>query len=395
MISLRTADSALKNVYLDVIKNELNNEIDPFYSKIVKTEQDIAGNSIKKLVSTGVSGGIGAGAEDGNLPIANSTNYVVLTSELRNLYGQLEISDKAIRASSSDSGAFLNLLTAEMDNLIESSKYNFRHMIYGHGDGYLSTTTSVTDESSVYTVVNPYIFVPGMRVSAKDSYGDAVTYVSDVEVLDVDYENSTITLPSSAAFVDEEDGFEAPFEFFKANTTGNEIKGLLAIADGSNITSLYGLTRSSNTFLYMNSKNIASNSFGFVPVLTFIDDLRVNNNANTDIITVGYAWRRAYQNSLKNFALNTDIVNLAGGVKSVTLNGIPVFATRFIAPNQGYMLDSSTFKLHQLCDWSWLANDKGEILHQKEGYAVQSATLAKYCDMICDRPNKNGVIYIV
>ena len=27
MISLSTADSALKNVYLDVIKNELNNEI--------------------------------------------------------------------------------------------------------------------------------------------------------------------------------------------------------------------------------------------------------------------------------------------------------------------------------------------------------------------------------
>ena len=34
MISLSTADSALKNVYLDVIKNELENDTDPFYSKI-------------------------------------------------------------------------------------------------------------------------------------------------------------------------------------------------------------------------------------------------------------------------------------------------------------------------------------------------------------------------
>ena len=70
MISLSTADSALKNVYLDVIKNELNNEMDPFYSKIKKTSQDITGNEIRKMVTIGVNGGIGAGSEVGSLPKA-------------------------------------------------------------------------------------------------------------------------------------------------------------------------------------------------------------------------------------------------------------------------------------------------------------------------------------
>ena len=42
--------------------------------------------------------------------------------------------------------------------------------------------------------------------------------------------------------------------------------------------------------------------------------------------------------------------------------------------------------MHELCDWEWLSNDKGQILRQKEGYPVHSATLVKYADLICDKP---------
>ena len=129
MISLSTADNALKNVYLDVLTDQLNNSLDPFFAKIGNTTQNISGNEVKKMIPLGINGGIGAGTEVGALPTAKENSYATITSKLKNLYGTIEISDKAIRASKDEAGAFLNLLNAEMENLIESSKFNFRLML--------------------------------------------------------------------------------------------------------------------------------------------------------------------------------------------------------------------------------------------------------------------------
>ena len=52
-----------------------------------------------------------------------------------------------------------------------------------------------------------------------------------------------------------------------------------------------------------------------------------------------------------------------------------------------YLLDTSAFKLHQLCDWRYLENENGKILRQTQGKPTYTATLVKYCDLICSRPN--------
>ena len=391
MISLKTADNALKNVYLDVIKNQLDNEVDPFYSKIVKTESDIAGNEIKKMVTIGISGGIGAGAEDGVLPSVKDSNYAVLTTKLKNLYAQLEISDKAIRASQSESGAFLNLLNAEMDNLIESSKFNLRRMLYGNGSNLLSyTDTNVSEGDTVFKVNEPYKFMVGMKINVMDSLEENVGNMQNIEILDVDYINGTITVPTFSAY---DGGYELPLMIYYANSaTNEEIVGLNAILDAAAYPKLYGLQRSNNTFLTPVKNVLEQDGMTFANVLKCIDDLKENYNANTDLIVCGHTFRRQYQQVLKNFAINADIVTMEGGYKATTINGVPIYANRFMNTYWAYVLDSSTFKLHQLCDWTWLSNDKGEILHQKDGYAVQTATLVKYCDLICDRPCKNSII---
>ncbi len=390
MISLKTADSALKNVYLDVINNQLNNNLDPFYAKIEKTTKDIVGNEVKKLITIGVNGGVGAGGEDGALPIARESNYACLTSKLKNLYGSIEITDKALRASQSENGAFLNLLNAEMDNLIEASKYNLRYMIYGDGTNNLGATDdTIEDDTVVYKVSNIGKFVVGMRVNGYDDDGELVDYLSDVEVLSVDYDASTITLPASCKFV--EDDWVTPFTFKLANNTGAGIFGLSGVMNTLKYPAIYGLNRAGNSFLVPYSTDMHKDSFGFDTVLKIIDDAKIMNNGNIDMVLCGMKLRRLYQSVLKRFSFNADITQLEGGVKSITVNGIPVVASRFIADGMGYFVDSSTFKMHQLCDWTWLANDKGEILKQKQGYAVHTATLVKYCDMICDRPSKNAV----
>ena len=96
------------------------------------------------LAQYGVNGGVGAGTEEGDLPSAAGNNYEQFVTTLKNLYGTIEISDKAVRASENNVGAFVNLLNAEMDGLIRSSAFNFGRMLFGDGSGVLCKVVSVS-----------------------------------------------------------------------------------------------------------------------------------------------------------------------------------------------------------------------------------------------------------
>lgn len=120
MVTLTSAENALKTLYLGVVAEQLNTAVNPLMAKIEQTTSDVWGKEIRKLAPFGINGGIGAGSEDGALPVAGSNNYAQFVLTLKNLYGTIELSDKAIRASQNNSGAFVNLLDAEMEGLIKA-----------------------------------------------------------------------------------------------------------------------------------------------------------------------------------------------------------------------------------------------------------------------------------
>ena len=142
MVTLSNANNALKTYYLGVLANQLNVGINPFLAKIEQTTADVWGREIKKLVPYGLNGGVGSGSETSTLPAVGGNTYAEFTLSLKNLYGQIEITDKAIRASQNSVGAFVNLLNAEMEGLLEASKFNFGRMLYGDGSGLITKTTA-------------------------------------------------------------------------------------------------------------------------------------------------------------------------------------------------------------------------------------------------------------
>ena len=148
MVTLETADKALKTVYLGVVSNQLNINSNPLFAKIKQSSTYVTGKEVRKVAPFGINGGIGAGDEDGPLPLAGGNNYVQFISGLKNLYGTIEISDKAIRASQNNASAFVNLLNAEMEGLIKASAYNFSRMLFGNGSGKLAEITSCATASA-------------------------------------------------------------------------------------------------------------------------------------------------------------------------------------------------------------------------------------------------------
>ena len=143
MVTMQTADNALKSFYLDAVTEALNFKVNPLLAQIRQTTADVWGKDVRKLVRYGVNGGVGAGSETGTLPTAGGNNYVQFVSSLKNLYGTIEISDKALRASANNEGAFVNLLNDEMQSLVKSSAFHFGRMLYGDGSGTLCKVTGV------------------------------------------------------------------------------------------------------------------------------------------------------------------------------------------------------------------------------------------------------------
>ncbi|MGN1208335.1 MAG: phage major capsid protein, partial [Christensenellales bacterium] len=132
MVTIESAQNALKDAYLDVVSEALNVKANPLLARIKQTTNDVWGKEIIKLMTFGVNGGVGAGTETGELPTSAGNNYVKFVTGLKNLYGVIEISDKAIRASETNAGAFVNLLNAEMEGLIKASNFNFSRMLFGN-----------------------------------------------------------------------------------------------------------------------------------------------------------------------------------------------------------------------------------------------------------------------
>lgn len=385
MVTLVSAEEALKTVYLGVVSNMLNVKANPLLTKINQTTSDVWGNEIRKVAPFGINGGVGAGTEDGLLPAAASNNYVKLVSELKNLYGTINISDKAIRASEHNAGAFVNLLNAEMEGLIKASSFNFGRMLYGDGSGKLATVSGITGE--VVAVDSCRNLIEGMVV---DFYtGDTKKCTNRIKY--IDRVNKTIM-------------FETVFEnkpasedvMYVQGSKGNEITGLGKIfsAEGS----LYGLSKAEYPWLnaYVNSETGEISDSKIQNAIDFLEEVA---GSEVDFIACSSDVRRAYQEYLGCFRRNIDVMELQGGFKALTYNGIPVVSDRFVEEGTMYLLNTKEFELHQLCDWKWLEGENGRIIKQDANKPTYSATLVKYADLICNKPNGqaklSGILSIV
>lgn len=376
MVTLQSAESALKSVYLGAVTELLNTKANPLLAKIEQTSTDVCGKEIRKAAKYGINGGVGAGDETGTLPTASSVSYLQFVATLKNLYGQIEISDKAIRASADGQGAFTDLLNSELTDLLSASKFNLGRMLYGDGSGKLATITDVEGK----TVDSTRNLAPGLLVDVYSAAGALVA--NGLKITDVSYEDGTIELsswPTSLA---------NNAVMYVQGSKNKEITGIGSLFSSSG--TLYGLSKSSYSFL--NSYSKTSSTLDEIVIQKVIDKLEMESGSVIDFIACSAKAKYAFQDYMASYKRNIDIMELNGGYKSLSYNGIPLVYDRFVPEGQMIFLDTKAFKLHQLCDWRYLETENGKILRQTQGKPTYTATLVKYCDLICDRPNGQGRI---
>lgn len=379
MITVSTADKALKSVYLGVIGNQLNYGANPLLSKIKQTSSNVYGNEIIKTVSYGISGGVTAAKEADELPGSYNRSFTQFKTTLKNLYGTLEISDKAIRCSQTSAGAFVNLLNDEMESLIKSSIFNLGRMLYGNGTGVLATVTQSNEIGGSEIVVDSLRNLAPNLAFRMASSTKLYTSYDPMVVTYLDKASNTITIDRFA---------DKDFINHKLATLrglGSEITGIDTLFD-STVAYLYGLKKEEYPWLASYNKTEVGDLTETV-IQSAIDEVEDVSGGIVDFISCSAGVRRAYQECMSTMRRNIDVLNLDGGFRAISYNGIPLVVDRFVKEGDMFLLNTKDFELCQLGDWQWLEGNDGKIIKQKDNYATYTATLVKYAELICNRPN--------
>ena len=384
MVTIQTADNALKSFYLDAVTEALDTKANPLLAQIQHTTSDVVGKDVRKLVKVGLNGGIGAGSETGDLPTASASDYVQFTATLKNLYGTIEISDKAIRASASNEGAFVNLLNDEMQSLIKSASFSFGRMMFGDGSGRIARVKNVL-EGNCLIMDSVSGLAEGMLVDFYETNGTPVDDLQGTKIIAVDRMNKTITIRNDYEL--NSDLLPIGSGVYLQNSYGYEISGLEAIF--SSADTLYGVSKDTFAMTPYLMEDVGDISESIIQKA--IDGIEENTGSKVNFIVCSWGVRRAIVEHFKASGITLPTVEV-NGFKALDFNGVPILTDRFCPKGTMYLLNTDDFKLHQLCDWQWLEGEDGKILKQIPGKPVYTATLVKYAELMCERPCGQGKI---
>ncbi len=381
MLTVENADKALKDYYLDAVSAQLNDNISPFFSAIEKNANNVLGKDAKITIIRDGDGSVVACGEDCELPGPHTNRYIDITVPLKNLYGTIEVSDKALRASRDSSGAFVNLIDAEMEGLIQSAKRNFRRMLFGDGSGYMcKVLTDVegntykvdkADKDFVGRCVDVFPETPGVM---EDSYGMIIVAVDTVENT-VTFNREVLDLLKNG-------------KMYPHGGKNGELTGLSAIFDGD---TLYGYSKTAEPYFapyIADAENVLTEE----KMCDVMDTLEEQFNSNVNMIICSYKTRKKIAALVADNKRVVNTIDAHAGVGTVTVNGVTVYADKYCPDGRIYFLNTDDFCLSQLCDWEWLEDESGKILRQVRGKAAYGATLVKYAELICKKPCAQGML---
>lgn len=385
--NMAVVNEALKVYYLPGLQAQLATAT-PLMALLEKTSQNVVGNEVHMALRYGRRGGSGMRADDDTLPTPNSRGTRQAIFPLKNFFAHMQISDKAVKASRSSAGAFVDLLQAEMDDTFADAKDNVARMLYGAGDGKLATITQAAWAGGVLTLTvsdSTYLFERMLLDVIHAASGAPVANGSQLEVLTVDPDTNVITLDAPT---DISAAITAGSDFLVVNGDyGQELTGLGAILTPD--TTIYGIDRSQNK--WFNPTVVAVNGEVSDTVVKKGEHLvEARAGGEIDVHVVSYGVSRAYADFLiaERRLVNPGTVKLEGGYEVPAYEGKPLIEDRYAPRNTWIGLQRDTLKIFQLEPPAWLDRD-GAILSRLPDKAVWAATLAWYLELGCNKVRAN------
>lgn len=168
------------------------------------------------------------------------------------------------------------------------------------------------------------------------------------------------------------------------NSYQKELNGIDYIFNPTTSDKIYGIDTSK--FPYFVPETIEAEELTCDKIQETIDLVEEKSGSLIDFIIASYDMRRQYLSHLRDIRSNVDYLNLDGGFKALSYNGVPVYADKFVEKGTMYFLNSKDYILAQLGDWDWITGTNGNILLPAESSPYYVAHLVKYANLLCKRP---------
>ncbi len=376
--NLITFEKALKENYLPVWRNGLTTEPTPLLSKIKKHK--LTSNKIVATAPVGLSGGFGFGAEGLATPAAGGVKFERFETNAKDMYVNIAISAKAVRLTGSG-GAMANALDTEVKAAYETAKWNVGRSLFGNGSGILATFTEQgTGLRNSLTVDNVKFLKEGLIV---DVYANGNENPSaSLRVVSVNRTTNDVTFSVNADL--------PPNGFITVqNSYNREITGLGAIFD-ENVTTLYGVDRSKNKYLFPTIVD-ANTDIDDSVIWDAVEGAETYKNSKIDMIMMGKTAYKHYIEYLRtnNIRVESMTKDITGGFKSLAYafgnREIDVVYDQFIPDDEAWCVESGALELHTQ-EWDFADLQGGGIFNLMENQSVYRALLANYGDLICTNP---------
>ena len=388
VLSLALVSDALKEWYLEGLRYQLNDKASIILAQMEKTSEHVEGKEIVMALRYGRVGGIGNRADDGTLPTPNARKTKQAKWETKNIFSRFQITDKTIKASRSNRGAFASMLEQEIEDCEVDAKLDLSRQVLGDGTGVLATVSSSAYDSKVTTVTvdTTMYLAEGMLIDILQAAGTQRHSECDGAEITAVTSATTFTIATGAdRSVSDTD------IVLVAGNHNLELTGLDAVIGED--TTLYGINRSlaANKWLNSNLDNV-NGELSETKIQSAIDDVETKSGSVINFLLCSKGVKRAYQNLQTSMKQHVNTLELKGGWKTLSYNGIPLEADKYVKPGRLYCLDLNDWKMYQMSDWEWMAED-GTMLTRVANKPAYEASLLKYCDIGCQRPRGQARLY--
>lgn len=402
--TLAAADAILKDQLVGPIVNQIN---DKTYAldQIERDSDHIDQTGRRSIVPLHVGrnrgrGGRGAG---GTLPNAGRQSYADAIIKTTYQYSAIEVEDAAIEASTSNEGAFINILLGESKGCAKDLRKDVQRQLFGTGDGLLATLKATAEETKTleldsvqYIAVGDPVDVLVKATGEKSEGIEAVTVVKREGGSTKKIELSEKVKKATTSY-----------GVYISGDRNNEINGFRnIIAKNRTLHEINSETAGNEYF------NAAIREAGTSATATAVageslfeqlaDDVGFSGQGEVEVFLTSRGIRKRLADTYQSQKRLNDaqMVTIHGGYKAIFVNEIPVIADDDCPRGWAFGLNKESFRWFQQAAPGWMDAPQGNggIFHLKDGsvagtkQAIWQAWFKWYCNLGCVAPNRNGAI---
>lgn len=440
--TLVTLSNILKEYYMGPIVEQLNKEVF-LLTRLESKSEDLVGKRAYVPLQATRTGGIGARAENEELPAAGNLSYEKAVYDLKYLYGKVNVTGPSMAKTKSEAGAFLQALKSELDMLRVDLRKDLARQVYGDGTGTIAAITAISAKAATVSgvtaaagdciitlksnassgyeagegseAINKGQLYVGMVITLKDSSGASVTNGISIPITGVFPDAAagvhliTVTTATAPTYGSGQVIVRAGVKQYTAQealVSGNpgtyslsdEIDGLKRIV--SSTAALGGIAATGSTSWWA-SQNVtleaaATNGvrvISFDDIQKALNKVRVAGGTPTAIVTSLGVQREIYAlfQTQGVYQENVQTPDYSAGFRTLTYAGLPIVADIDAPYGTMYILDESSLKVFSDQDFHFLDSD-GQTLRQAGDKDAFEAVMVRYMNMGAVRRNNQAVI---